>query len=81
MANLSDSEIEKLFSGAPQYFARSEGHGTAPRTPRLRFRGMSSWKSGISLTTPRSRIEHGVVSQRGRISRAMYNRIAPRRRS
>ena len=28
MANLTDSEIEKLFSGAPQYFARSEGHFT-----------------------------------------------------
>ncbi|CAM1501743.1 Fc.00g037270.m01.CDS01 [Cosmosporella sp. VM-42] len=26
MATLTESEIEKLFSGAPQYFARSEGH-------------------------------------------------------
>lgn len=28
MATLSDVEIEKLFSGAPQYFARSQGLGT-----------------------------------------------------
>ncbi|KAK8099262.1 uncharacterized protein PG998_012503 [Apiospora kogelbergensis] len=34
MATLSDVEIEKLFSGAPQYFARSQGLGTgAPRDP------------------------------------------------
>lgn len=28
MATLNDVEIEKLFSGAPQYFARSQGLGT-----------------------------------------------------
>ncbi|RKU40546.1 hypothetical protein DL546_002438 [Coniochaeta pulveracea] len=37
MANLSDSEIEKLFSGAPQYFARSEGHGTGAPHPSVAF--------------------------------------------
>lgn len=37
MANLTDSEIEKLFSGAPQYFARSEGHFTGAPHPSVAF--------------------------------------------
>ncbi|SPO00029.1 uncharacterized protein DNG_02881 [Cephalotrichum gorgonifer] len=37
MATLSDSDIEKLFSGAPQYFARSEGHNTGAPHPSVAF--------------------------------------------
>ncbi|CCC09337.1 hypothetical protein SMACR_05247 [Sordaria macrospora] len=37
MATLSDSEIEKLFSGAPQYFDRSEGHYTGAPHPSVAF--------------------------------------------
>ncbi|KAK3935606.1 hypothetical protein QBC46DRAFT_346437 [Diplogelasinospora grovesii] len=37
MATLSESEIEKLFSGAPQYFARSEGHFTGAPHPSVAF--------------------------------------------
>ncbi|KAK5663191.1 hypothetical protein OQA88_6608 [Cercophora sp. LCS_1] len=37
MATLTDSEIEKLFSGAPQYFARSEGHFTGAPHPSVAF--------------------------------------------
>ncbi|KAK3363499.1 hypothetical protein B0T25DRAFT_443611 [Lasiosphaeria hispida] len=37
MATLSESEIEKLFSGAPQYFARSEGHYTGAPHPSVAF--------------------------------------------
>jgi hypothetical protein len=37
MANLTESEIEKLFSGAPQYFARSEGHYTGAPHPSVAF--------------------------------------------
>lgn len=37
MATLSDAEIEKLFSGAPQYFARSQGHGTGAPHPSVAF--------------------------------------------
>ncbi|KAF4465825.1 hypothetical protein FALBO_7328 [Fusarium albosuccineum] len=37
MATLSESEIEKLFSGAPQYFARSEGHCTGAPNPSVAF--------------------------------------------
>lgn len=37
MASLTDSEIEKLFSGAPQYFARSEGHFTGAPHPSVAF--------------------------------------------
>lgn len=37
MATLSDTEIEKLFSGAPQYFARSLGHGTGAPNPSVAF--------------------------------------------
>lgn len=37
MATLSDLDIEKLFSGAPQYFARSEGHFTGAPHPSVAF--------------------------------------------
>lgn len=37
MASLTDPEIEKLFSGAPQYFARSEGHFTGAPHPSVAF--------------------------------------------
>lgn len=37
MATLTESEIEKLFSGAPQYFARSEGHCTGAPNPSVAF--------------------------------------------
>ncbi|RYP45204.1 hypothetical protein DL769_011476 [Monosporascus sp. CRB-8-3] len=37
MASLSDAEIEKLFSGAPQFFARSQGYGTGPPHPSVAF--------------------------------------------
>ncbi|RYP90765.1 hypothetical protein DL770_003098 [Monosporascus sp. CRB-9-2] len=37
MASLSDAEIEKLFSGAPQFFARSQGLGTGPPHPSVAF--------------------------------------------
>jgi hypothetical protein len=37
MASLTDSDIEKLFSGAPQYFARSEGHFTGAPHPSVAF--------------------------------------------
>lgn len=37
MATLSEAEIEKLFSGAPQYFARSLGHGTGAPHPSVAF--------------------------------------------
>lgn len=37
MATLTVSDIEKLFSGAPQYFARSEGHYTGAPHPSVAF--------------------------------------------
>ncbi|KAF3768721.1 hypothetical protein M406DRAFT_337094 [Cryphonectria parasitica EP155] len=37
MATLSTLDIEKLFSGAPQYFARSEGHFTGAPHPSVAF--------------------------------------------
>ncbi|KAL0466674.1 hypothetical protein QR685DRAFT_535677 [Neurospora intermedia] len=37
MATLSDSDIEKLFSGAPQYFDRAEGHYTGAPHPSVAF--------------------------------------------
>ncbi|GKT50728.1 uncharacterized protein ColSpa_10909 [Colletotrichum spaethianum] len=37
MATLSDEDVEKLFSGAPQYFARSEGHYTGAPHPSVAF--------------------------------------------
>ncbi|KUI74542.1 hypothetical protein VM1G_10176 [Cytospora mali] len=37
MATLSDLDIEKLFSGAPQFFARAEGHYTGAPHPSVAF--------------------------------------------
>ncbi|KAK1978665.1 hypothetical protein LZ30DRAFT_784010 [Colletotrichum cereale] len=37
MATLSEDDVEKLFSGAPQYFARSEGHYTGAPHPSVAF--------------------------------------------
>lgn len=37
MATLSSLDIEKLFSGAPQYFDRSEGHFTGAPHPSVAF--------------------------------------------
>ncbi|CAK7217333.1 hypothetical protein SBRCBS47491_003128 [Sporothrix bragantina] len=37
MASLTDDDIEKLFSGAPQYFARSEGHFTGAPHPSVAY--------------------------------------------
>lgn len=37
MATLTESDLEKLFSGAPQYFARSEGHCTGAPNPSVAF--------------------------------------------
>ncbi|KAI1156308.1 hypothetical protein F4825DRAFT_322750 [Nemania diffusa] len=37
MATLKDAEIEKLFSGAPQFFARSQGHGSGAPHPSVAF--------------------------------------------
>ncbi|KAI1329947.1 hypothetical protein F5Y16DRAFT_364499, partial [Xylariaceae sp. FL0255] len=37
MSNLTEAEIEKLFSGAPQFFARSQGHGTGAPNPLVAF--------------------------------------------
>ncbi|KAH9884857.1 hypothetical protein F4778DRAFT_761972 [Xylariomycetidae sp. FL2044] len=37
MATLTDTEIEKLFSGAPQFFARSQGHKTGAPHPSVAF--------------------------------------------
>ncbi|KAI8632803.1 hypothetical protein F5Y19DRAFT_462601 [Xylariaceae sp. FL1651] len=37
MANLTEAEIDKLFSGAPQFFARSQGHGSGAPHPSIAF--------------------------------------------
>lgn len=37
MSTLTEGEIEKLFSGAPQYFARSEGHCSGAPHPSVAF--------------------------------------------
>ncbi|KAK3311347.1 uncharacterized protein B0T15DRAFT_72064 [Chaetomium strumarium] len=37
MVSLTESDVEKLFSGAPQYFARSEGHYTGAPHPSVAF--------------------------------------------
>ncbi|KAI3327027.1 hypothetical protein HD806DRAFT_520033 [Xylariaceae sp. AK1471] len=37
MANLTEVEIDKLFSGAPQFFARSQGHGSGAPHPSVAF--------------------------------------------
>lgn len=45
MATLSDLDIEKLFSGAPQYFARSEGHFTGAPHPSVAF----PWDEALAI--------------------------------
>ncbi|KAI1464602.1 uncharacterized protein F4812DRAFT_160670 [Daldinia caldariorum] len=45
MAALTDTEIEKLFSGAPQFFARSQGHGTGAPHPSVAF----PWNEELSI--------------------------------
>ncbi|KAI0097954.1 hypothetical protein GGR51DRAFT_552752 [Nemania sp. FL0031] len=37
MATLNEAEIDKLFSGAPQFFARSQGHGSGAPYPSVAF--------------------------------------------
>ncbi|KAI1077038.1 hypothetical protein F5B20DRAFT_553894 [Whalleya microplaca] len=56
MAALSEAEIEKLFSGAPQFFARSQGHGTGAPHPSVAF----PWNDelGIRDLTDHTQIEH-----------------------
>ena len=45
MATLSESDIERLFSGAPQYFARAEGHNTGAPHPSVAF----PWDEELSI--------------------------------
>lgn len=56
MASLTDAEIEKLFSGAPQYFARSEGHYTGAPHPSVAF----PWDEELQIRdlTDHVQIEH-----------------------
>ncbi|KAI0013768.1 hypothetical protein F4779DRAFT_624927 [Xylariaceae sp. FL0662B] len=68
MAALSDAEIEKLFSGAPQFFARSQGHGTGAPHPSVAF----PWNEelGIRDLTDHTQIDHdawGCVTAAPRI--------------
>jgi hypothetical protein len=37
MSTLTEDDIERLFSGAPQYFARNEGHNTGAPHPSVAF--------------------------------------------
>ncbi|CAN8100644.1 unnamed protein product [Discula destructiva] len=45
MATLSNLDIEKLFSGAPQYFDRSEGHFTGAPHPSIAF----PWDEALAI--------------------------------
>jgi hypothetical protein len=45
MSSLSAPDIEKLFSGAPQFFSRSEGHGTGAPHPSVAF----PWDEGLDI--------------------------------
>lgn len=45
MATLSTLDIEKLFSGAPQFFDRSEGHFTGAPHPSVAF----PWDEGLAI--------------------------------
>lgn len=45
MATLSDQDLEKLFSGAPQFFARAEGHYTGAPHPSVAF----PWDEALSI--------------------------------
>ncbi|KAK4229056.1 hypothetical protein QBC38DRAFT_360588 [Podospora fimiseda] len=57
MATLSDSEIEKLFSGAPQFFARSEGHYTGAPHPSVAF----PWDEALEI---RDLTDHTQIEDR-----------------
>ncbi|KAK8024127.1 hypothetical protein PG993_012193 [Apiospora rasikravindrae] len=68
MATLSDVEIEKLFSGAPQYFARSQGLGTGAPHPSVAF----PWDEELTIRdlSDHTQIEHdawGNVTAKPRI--------------
>ncbi|ROW16438.1 hypothetical protein VPNG_02840 [Cytospora leucostoma] len=56
MASLSDPDIEKLFSGAPQFFARAEGHYTGAPHPSVAF----PWDEELPIRdlTDHAQIEH-----------------------
>lgn len=55
MVTLSTLDIEKLFSGAPQFFDRSEGHFTGAPHPSVAF----PWDEGLAIRdlTDHSQIE------------------------
>ncbi|KAH7037579.1 uncharacterized protein B0I36DRAFT_314365 [Microdochium trichocladiopsis] len=68
MAALDESDVEKLFSGAPQFFARSLGHGTGAPHPSVAF----PWNEelGIRDLTDHTQVEHdawGSVTASARI--------------
>lgn len=68
MATLNDAEIEKLFSGAPQYFARSQGLGTGAPHPSVAF----PWDEELTIRdlTDHTQIEHdawGCITSSPRI--------------
>ena len=82
MASLTDSEIEKLFSGAPQYFARSEGHFTGAPHPSVAF----PWDEELQIRdlTDHGQIEvkaWGCVTAWPHITRDIQTGPAPRRAS
>jgi hypothetical protein len=45
MSTLSESDIHKLFSGAPQYFARQEGHFTGAPHPSVAY----PWDEAVEI--------------------------------
>ncbi|KAI0397712.1 hypothetical protein F5Y17DRAFT_321708 [Xylariaceae sp. FL0594] len=56
MANLTEDELSKLFSGAPQFFARSQGHGSGAPHPSVAF----PLDEGLAIRdlTDHTQIEH-----------------------
>ncbi|KAL2020966.1 hypothetical protein VTK56DRAFT_7740 [Thermocarpiscus australiensis] len=83
MATLTESDIEKLFSGAPQYFARSEGHYTGAPHPSVAF----PWDEALEIRdlTDHAQIEDkawGSVTAWPHITRDVHSdRSAARRAS
>lgn len=57
MASLTESELEKLFSGAPQYFARSEGHYTGAPHASVAF----PWDEPLEI---RDLTDHSQIEDR-----------------
>ncbi|KAH6628588.1 hypothetical protein F5144DRAFT_493227 [Chaetomium tenue] len=57
MATLTESEVEKLFSGAPQYFARSEGHYTGAPHPSVAF----PWDDEVQI---RDLVDHTQIEDK-----------------